>query len=711
MNYHEIKLELMREGLTPSDMFAVLGRVADQVNDKQTHNEGRDLVIRALARRDLCGDFETKILASLVRSVGLYPYLSAILDAVEAEDLLAYELHRPDGLDAVFHSLQARIYYQLRAGSNVVLSASTSVGKSLLIDAIIALGKFRKIVVVLPTLALIDETRKRVVQKFRGRCHLITHPSQAARSDKTNVYLLTQERVRHRIDLTNIDFFVVDEFYKLDFRRDDDKQRAVELNLAFHQLASTGAQFYLLGPNVQAIRGLDKYEFHFIPSDYSTVAVDVVQFDLPRNGEDRPAKLIELAKAVKESTLIYCQGPGSAVKVARRLCHDAMTTPIQACEATANWMIENYHPDWITVEALRRGVGLHHGGIPRALQQHMVRMFNDGSIKFLVCTSTLIEGVNTVAKNVIVYDRRRSRNVLDFFTYKNIQGRAGRMGTYFVGKVFMLEKPPPDEEVVVEYPIGEQSADTPLSLLLQLEEDALSELSLERVNEALQDSFLSHDTLRMNGAVLPEIQNRIAMDVYERIKSGDKSLLWRGFPKQFELIAVCDYIVNDLSGPRLNDLGIRSGKQLAWHLSMLSQSDGLPGYLRAIAVGALPGQSISDKIDEALKIVRNVVTFQFPRDLMVLHRIISEVADRLEVTPGPDYNVYADATENLFLPAPIAALDEYGIPIQIAKKLATHLDRFDLDRTIQDLRTLDVSNLVGFSEFELTLIASVQATI
>ena len=88
----------------------------------------------------------------------------------------------------------------------------------------------------------------------------------------------TQERVRHRIDLTNIDFFVVDEFYKLDFRRVEDKQRAIELNLAFHQLAATGAQFYLLGPNVQAIKGLDKYEFHFIPSDYSTVAVDVVQF-------------------------------------------------------------------------------------------------------------------------------------------------------------------------------------------------------------------------------------------------------------------------------------------------------------------------------------------------------------------------------------------------------------------------------------------------
>jgi len=711
MNYHELRERLARDDLKSSDMFSILSGVSDHVNDKQTHNEGRDLVIRALARRELCPEFETKILASLVRSVGLYPYLSPLVDVADVEDLLAYELHRPDGLDAVFHSLQARIYYQLRAGSNVVLSASTSVGKSLLIDAMIAVGQFKKVVVVLPTLALIDETRKRLAVRFRDRCHLITHPSQAARTDRMNIYILTQERVRRRIDLSNVEFFVVDEFYKLDFRRDDDKERAIELNLAFHSLAATGAQFYLLGPNVQSIKGLDKYEFHFIPSDYSTVAVDVVQFDLPRLGDDRSSKLVELATSLDDSTLIYCQGPVSAVRVAGRLLHDVMKRPVDACVDAANWMSENFHPEWMTVEALRHGVGLHHGGIPRALQQHMVRMFNDGAIKFLVCTSTLIEGVNTVAKNVIVYDRRRSRNVLDFFTYKNIQGRAGRMGKYFVGKVFVLERPPPDEEVIVEYPVGQQSEDTPLSLLLQLDEDALSEASLLRVNEVIERSFLSADTLRMNGSVPPDVQNRIALSVHKNLSSGDGLLLWQGFPKWPQLVAVCDIIVDELSGPKLNDLGIRSGRMLAWHLNAFGLAGGLPGYLSEIASGVLPGQSVSERIDNALKIIRNVVTFQFSRDLMVLDRIVAEMADRLEIKPGPNYGVYAEAAEHLFLPASIAALDEYGIPIQIAKKLVPYLDNYDLDRAIQDLRTLGADQLEGFSQFELGLISTVQVTI
>ncbi|PPQ14039.1 helicase [Bradyrhizobium sp. AC87j1] len=710
MNYHQVKEWLARDELQPSEMFSILSEIASQVNDKKTHNEGRDLVIRTLARRHLCGEFETKILASLVRTVGLYPYLSPMIDAVEDEDLLAYELHRPDGLDAVFHSLQARIYYQLKAGSNVVLSASTSVGKSLLIDAIIALEKFKKLTIVVPTLALIDETRRRLAHKFRDRCNLITHPSQVARSDRQNIYILTQERVRKRIDLSNVDFFVVDEFYKLDLRRDDDKQRAIDLNLAFHQLAATDAQFYLLGPNVQAIKGLDKYEFHFIPSDYSTVAVDVVQFDLPRNGDDRPNKLVELAASLNDSTLIYCQGPGSATKVAARLVRTIAVSKDVSCAATANWMAENYHPEWQAVEAMRHGIGLHHGGIPRALQQHMVRMFNAGAIRFLICTSTLIEGVNTAAKNVIVYDRRRNRSLLDFFTYKNIQGRAGRMGTYFVGQVYILEKPPADDEVIVESPIGEQTEETPISLLLQLGDSELSELSRARVNEVIESSFLSAETLRLNGSIDPDVQNKVARKVYDLLANGDTTLIWRGFPKQPQLIASCELIVDELAGPRLRDLGITSGRELAWHLNTLSRAEGLTGYLRAVAEGARAGQSISDRVDQALKIVRNVVSFQFPRDLTALNAIIAEIAERLEVA-RPDYGVYCEAAENLFLPWTIAALDEYGIPIQIAAKLSPYLNRRDLDVTLSELRRLDLSQIEALSEFERALVSSVQVSI
>lgn len=711
MNYESVRAALGQENFGGQTPFNLLRAIAEQVNDKASAQDGRDLVIRALARSEAFDGFETQVLTSLVRAVGLYPYMGDSLTFAQDDDRLAYELHRPDGMDEVFHSLQAKVYYQLRTGSNVVLSASTSVGKSLLIDAMVALGKFKKIVIVVPTLALIDETRKRLVRRFRDTVHVITHPSQVADPKSMNVYVLTQERVRQREDLTNVDFFVIDEFYKLDLRHEKDKRRAIELNLAFHQLAGTKAQFYLLGPNIHAIKGLDRYEIHFIPSEYSTVAVDVVNFDLPTRGDERDQALVELCRNLDNATLIYCQAPGSASRVAKTLMRDVATVDVAVCAEHADWIDENFHAEWVVTKALRRGVGLHHGGIPRALQQHMVRLFNDGIIKRLICTSTLIEGVNTAAENVIVYDRRRNRNVLDFFTYKNIQGRAGRMGRYFIGKVFMLETAPDDEETIVEYPVGAQGLETPLPLIMQLDDGDLNDVSRARVADALKDSFLSEDTIRLNGSIEPDTQNSLARALYEAMEKQPDLYTWRGYPKKAQLIAVAELIMGYLSGPAMQNQGVSSASQLHWHLSRLSQDGGLKAYLLDVANGALLGQDVSAKIDEALKITRNIVSYSFPQDLMVVHNIQLEVAGMLELVPG-DYSVYAEAANHLFLPATIAALDEYGVPLQIARKIAGHLEPHHvLDAVISKLRALDPDDVEEITDFERRWLRSVQESL
>ena len=60
--------------------------------------------------------------------------------------------------------------------------------------------------------------------------------------------------------------------------------------------------------------------------------------------------------------------------------------------------------------------------------------------------STIIEGVNTQAKNVILWSNKNGTNKIDYFTYRNIIGRAGRMFRYFVGHVYILEEPPARKE-------------------------------------------------------------------------------------------------------------------------------------------------------------------------------------------------------------------------------------------------------------------------
>jgi DEAD/DEAH box helicase/Helicase conserved C-terminal domain len=570
MEYGAIKAALADQQTVRTNSFELLREIARYVNQHSTHNEGRDLVIRALAMSDEFPKQDRDVLTSLVRSVGLFPYMTPQLAGADLDDYLAYELHRADHMDGgiIFHSLQAKIFHQLMSGANVVLSASTSVGKSLVIDALVASGIYRKVVVIVPTIALIDEMRRRLLRRFGGRCAIVTHPTQEAEPDNLNVYVLTQERVLQRTDLADTDFFVVDEFYKVNLTGETDSDRAVDLNLAFHKLARPGAQFYLLGPNIQAIKGLEAYEYHFIPSEFSTVAVDVVNFNLPTHGEERNLKLIELCRTVDGPTIIYCQSPASAARVATLMAESDFPAS-EAAGSAVEWMAERYHTEWSVCKALAHGIGVHHGGVPRALQQYFIRLFNERKINYLICTSTIIEGVNTVAKNVIIYDRRRSKNVLDHFTYKNIEGRAGRMREYFIGRVFVLESVPKDESFSVEFPIGAQKPDTPLSLLLDLEAADLTPPSRERLKSAFAQSTLLPETLRANRHTPIDVQERIAKLIRNDLLQYADALTWTGVPSGSQLQTVCDIIFDHLEGNLLADYRVFSAGSLAWHLNTL----------------------------------------------------------------------------------------------------------------------------------------------
>lgn len=669
MNYETIKNSLANlsdEGSSKVDVLLAINAI---VNRSNSDWEGRDLVIRALDKFTLFDAVEQSLLLNMVRAVGLFPYITPHLSTMALSDRLAYEAHRVEGVEPgmVFHHLQAHVFSLIMLGQNVVLSASTSVGKSLVIDAVLAQRRFKKVVVIVPTIALIDETRRRLVKRFKD-FNLITHPSQEAVPDATNVYLLTQERVIQRPDLDDVEFFVLDEFYKIDLGSDkDESTRAVDLSLAFHKLAKTGAQFYMLGPHIQKISGLDGYEYHFIPSDYSTVAVDIQNFNLGMRSEQRTQKLLELVSTLESPTLIYCQAPASANRVAEYLIQDAGLTPVPETQEIAAWISKHYHPEWNVARAIALGIGIHHGGVPRALQQYIVKLFNEGIIKRIICTSTMIEGVNTSAENVIIYDRRLKTSTFDYFTYKNISGRAGRMNKYFIGKVFMLEAPPVEQGLTVEYPIGHQDETSPIGLLMQLENEYLTDISRGRLQEAYANPVLSPATLIENRHIPIERQVKVAKTIIGALPDNHELLSWKGIPEPYQLNYLCE-LVYSLEGENLMEYLIASSSQLAWHINELRNQKNLPSYLIEAVENRWENVSPSEAINLRLKFIRNMMCFRLPRDIMAIHKIQVDVLEQHGYEPG-DFSFFAEQLENMFLDPLLTALDEYGIPTQISTKI------------------------------------------
>lgn len=155
MRTEELRNKLRRKFPADTDRFQIIKEVAILVATDQI--VGQEFVLRLLAR---IKDFQgmEPMIYSLVRQVGLFPYLEE--ENLSLKDTIAYEVHRPSGFkeNIVFHHAQAEVYYTLLRGENVVLSAPTSFGKSLIIDSIIAAQKHSNIFIIVPTIALIDET-------------------------------------------------------------------------------------------------------------------------------------------------------------------------------------------------------------------------------------------------------------------------------------------------------------------------------------------------------------------------------------------------------------------------------------------------------------------------------------------------------------------------------------------------------------------------
>lgn len=699
---HELVWERDRFLADPFDALRQLSAAASsRSGDPTTTRLVRSMVIRCLEYRgDLGG--EAALLDALVRKLGLFPYVPE--DApLSAADALALEAHRSPAADGevIFHAMQAAVYWRLLEGQNVILSAPTSFGKSLIIDALLLSGRYRNMLVVVPTLALIDETRRRFA-RYGTDYKLITHGSQAL--GEKNVFVLTQERFVEREDLPELDFFAIDEFYKLA----SSDERAELLNRVFYRLRKSGAQYYLLGPNIE---GLDEalpetLRREFLLTEDTTVALEVERVAA---GDDRDAALLSLCERLVEPTLVFASSPAKAHAAAAALLTGGLQRSDGSLASAVGWCAENYHPRWLVGRALAAGIGIHHGQLPRSLGQFMVRAFEEGRLRFLICTSSLIEGVNTQAKNVIVLDDRISNRRIDFFTFNNILGRGGRMFRHFTGRVFLFHDQPAEELFKVDIPILSQGDDAPTGLLLHVDPDDLRGSSEDRLAPLLEQDLLPRDVLEANTGIAPEQQLDLAERLSNEPQRWHQTLGWRGNPEFEQLAGTCEVLFEHLQTRQLRSGYVKSGRHLAFRLSRLAGGQSARALIDAESAAHDPGK-VDELVQGVSEFLRRIAGYQFPMRLRALERIQEVVFPRFGLRPG-SYAAYALRVENLFLPNPLIALDEYGIPPELARKLRHDLRADgDLDLVLERLAAIDPGR-GDLSEFEVELLTEAQASL
>lgn len=100
-------------------------------------------------------------------------------------------------------------------------------------------------------------------------------------------------------------------------------------------------------------------------------------------------------------------------------------------------------PEYLNiVKHLRKGVGIHHGGLMPILREMVELMFARGFIKVLFCTETMSVGINLPVKTTIFTDINKFNGdiirMLYSHEYTQAAGRAGRLGLDKVGHVIHL---------------------------------------------------------------------------------------------------------------------------------------------------------------------------------------------------------------------------------------------------------------------------------
>src|SRR5262249_9655738 len=98
-------------------------------------------------------------------------------------------------------------------------------------------------------------------------------------------------------------------------------------------------------------------------------------------------------------------------------------------------------------ECLRHGVAFHNADLDRSERQAIEVTFRDpkASLRVLVATTTLAMGVNTPAWSVVIAGLEHpGATPYSVAEYKNMVGRAGRLGFTPRGKSFLVAPTPAD---------------------------------------------------------------------------------------------------------------------------------------------------------------------------------------------------------------------------------------------------------------------------
>lgn len=664
------------------DHFEELSVVNELIESGQ-EAEARDSLIFLLDKiKKEQGEY-FPLLNHLLRRVGLFPYLME--ESSHWEDRLVVQAFKVDvGGDASkpLHREQSLLLSKLLSGESVAVSAPTSFGKSFVIDAFISVSKPSSVLIIVPTIALMDEARRRLQRKFGAKYQVITTTDVDIQPEKA-IYVFPQERaITYANRIKKLDLLVIDEFYKAS--ANFDKVRSPALVRAILRFSKVAKQRYFLAPNISELRANPLTKgMEFLKLDFNTVVLRVHDLSSVASGslEKKVDVLKELIVDSDRRSLIYAGSHPQVSAIAKIL--EASLKGVGSLLLTdfADWLGKHYARDWKLSRLVAKGVGLHNGQLHRALSQIQVRLFEEAvGLKIIISTSSIIEGVNTSAERVIVWSNKSGNTKLTNFDYRNILGRGGRMFRHFVGEVYVLEQPPKAQDEQLELTLPDS--------LLGMEEldhlrDDLSDLQREKAEKYVADidavfDFSAVRQMQAEGQLQASDGDRIAK-MFRDVRAD---------PQGWRCLAF------------LNSAEVRKWDSALYRVINLDRAGWDAKFSDVVAFVKVASSGWNRTIPQQLNLLSRVglgIEDYFKLERSMSFKLSSLLGDinaihaRLNPDRGFDISRFIFRMSHAFLPPLVYQLEEIGLPRMVSRRIH---DVGIVDLTVEGVTLAEVVDLL-----------------
>ncbi|XP_061844724.1 DNA polymerase theta [Colius striatus] len=446
-------------------------------------------------------------------SAGQYQQVNTPED--QADKLLLASWGLPKAVLEKYHSLgvvqmfewqaECLMLGQVLEGKNLVYSAPTSAGKTLVAELLIlkrVLETRKKALFILPFVSVAKEKKcylQALFQEVDVRVEgYMGSTSPAGRFSALDVAVCTIEKanslINRLIEENNMDSLgvvVVDELHMLgDSHRGYllelllTKVRYVTEKVTKRQVKTTNPSFggiQIIGmsatlPNLGLLaswldaelyctnfRPVPLKEWVKIGSNIYDSSMNLVREFEPKlqlkGDEDHVVSLCYETVCEGHSVLLFCPSKNWCEKLADIIAREfyslqqdessakkSALAPVVVDREGINEVLDQLKRsisglDSVLQRTLPWGVAFHHAGLTFDERDIIEGAFRQGLIRVLAATSTLSSGVNLPARRVIIRTPMFGGKLLDVLTYKQMAGRAGRKGVDTEGESILVCKP------------------------------------------------------------------------------------------------------------------------------------------------------------------------------------------------------------------------------------------------------------------------------